>query len=296
MIHEPVLLHACVDALITNPSGVYVDVTFGAGGHSREILNKLDANGRLISFDQDIETLGNALDDPRFQLLHSNFRYIERFLDLFELNEVDGIFADLGMSSMQIDDENRGFSFRFAGLLDMRMNTAGRTAADLLNEATEKELIQILSDYGEVRNAITLAKALVAERQTRPFHEVSQLTAVLDKTWRGNHNRYFAQVFQAIRIAVNDEMSVLHELLETALGRLSSGGRLVVLTYHSLEDRMVKRFMKNGNIDGRQEKDEFGNINRPFHVITKKPILPDANEIQENPRARSAKLRIVEKK
>ena len=296
MIHEPVLLHPCIDALVTNPSGIYVDVTFGAGGHSREILNRLDANGRLISFDQDKETLGNTLDDPRFQLLHSNFRFIDRFFDLFELKTVDGIFADLGMSSMQIDDEHRGFSFRFDGILDMRMNDEGDTAADLLNKASEQKLIQILSDYGEVRNAITLAKALIVQRHQHPFHEVSQLTAVLEKTWRGNQKRYFAQVFQALRIAVNNEMVALQVLLETALERLAPGGRLVVLTYHSLEDRMVKRFMKSGNVDGRQDKDEYGNIQRPFTVITKKPILPGQKEIQANPRARSAKLRIVEKK
>ena len=296
MIHEPVLLHPCIDALVTNSSGIYVDVTFGAGGHSKEILNRLDVNGRLISFDQDKEALGNTLDDSRFQLLHSNFRFIERFFDFFELNEVDGIFADLGMSSMQIDDEHRGFSFRFDGVLDMRMNNSGPTAADLLNEASEKELIQILSDYGEVRNSITLAKAIISARNIRRYHEVNQLTAVLEKTWRGNQHRYYAQVFQAIRIAVNDEMSALQKLLETALQYLTPGGRLVVLTYHSLEDRMVKRFMKNGNISGRQDKDEYGNIERPFHVITKKPILPDIKEIQANPRARSAKLRIVEKK
>jgi 16S rRNA (cytosine1402-N4)-methyltransferase len=296
MIHEPVLLHPCIDALVINSSGTYVDVTYGAGGHSREILNRLDAKGRLISFDQDKETLGNTLDDPRFQLLHSNFRFIERFFDLFELKTVDGIFADLGMSSMQIDDEHRGFSFRFDGVLDMRMNDEGPSAADLLNEASEQQLIQILSDYGEVRNAITLAKALVEQRNQQSYHEVSQLTAVLERTWRGNQKRYYAQVFQALRIAVNDEMAALQALLETALDRLAPGGRLVVLTYHSLEDRMVKHFMKSGNVDGVQDKDEFGNIQRPFALITKKPILPGLKEIQVNPRARSAKLRIVEKK
>ncbi len=294
--HLPVLLYPSIDALVTIPSGVYVDVTYGAGGHSREILNRLDAKGRLISFDQDIETFGNALDDPRFQLLHSNFRFIERFFDLFGLETVDGIFADLGMSSMQIDDEHRGFSFRFDGVLDMRMNHQGPSAADLLNDSAESELIRILSEYGEVRNAKTLAKALIQHRHSQPFHEVGHLTAVLERTWRGNQHRYYAQVFQALRIAVNDEMAALQTLLETAFHRLSPGGKLVVLTYHSLEDRMVKRFMKSGNVEGRQEKDEYGNIMRPFTVITKKPILPDIQDIQVNPRARSAKLRIAEKK
>lgn len=296
MLHDPVLLHPCVDALVHNPDGVYVDVTFGAGGHSREILNRLSANGRLISFDQDKEALGNTLDDPRFQLLHSNFRFIERFFDYFDLATVDGIFADLGMSSMQVDDEFRGFSFRFDGKLDMRMGEQSQSAADVLNTMSAEYLQQMFSEYGEVRNARTLANAIVEHRHQQPFSDVRQFTALLERLWRGNQHRYYAQVFQALRIEVNDEMTALHDLLATARDRLAISGRLVVLTYHSLEDRMVKRFMKNGNMDGRQEKDEYGNIDRPFHIITKKPILPDKIEIQENPRARSAKLRIAEKK
>ncbi len=296
MGHEPVLLHPCADALVTNPSGVYVDVTFGAGGHSKEILKRLNANGRLIGFDQDKETFGNALDDSRFQLLHSNFRFIDRFFDLLEIDKVHGIFADLGMSSMQVDDEYRGFSFRFDGELDMRMHDSGPTAGELLDALSETELVSIFSEYGEVRNAKTLAKAIVSSRRSQSFRQVSQLTAVLAQLWRGNQPRYYAQVFQALRIAVNGEMQALEKLLRITRDRLHTRGRLVVLTYHSLEDRMVKRFMKNGNVDGRQEKDEYGNIERPFHIITKKPILPDKSEIQVNPRARSAKLRIAEKK
>lgn len=296
MLHDPVLLHPCADALVQNPSGTYVDVTFGAGGHSREILNRLNADGRLISFDQDKEALGNTLDDPRFQLLHSNFRFIERFFDYFGLDSVDGIFADLGMSSMQVDDERRGFSFRFDGKLDMRMGEQQYSAADVLNTESAEYLQQMFSEYGEVRNAKTLARAIVERREQQLFSDVRQFTALLERLWRGSQHRYYAQVFQALRIEVNDEMTALHDLLVTARDRLAPDGRLVVLTYHSLEDRMVKRFMKNGNMDGRQVKDEYGNIERPFHVITKKPILPDKTEIQENPRARSAKLRIAEKK
>lgn len=295
MKHEPVLRDECVDALVHKPSGLYVDATFGAGGHSEAILDRLDANGRLIAFDQDKDTLGNALDDPRFQLLHSNFRMIDKFIDWLGWPGIDGLFADLGMSSMQLDEDDAGFSFRYDGKLDMRMDGYGRTAAEVLNEEDERYLQEMLSSYGEVRNARTLAKAVINRRAERPFVTVADLNEVLAQHVIGHRNRYFAQVYQALRIEVNDEMTALTELLQIVLERLRPGGRLVVLSYHSLEDRMVKRFMRSGNIEGRILKDDFGHKTSVFEVLTRKPIVPDAIEIQRNSRARSAKLRIAQR-
>jgi 16S rRNA (cytosine1402-N4)-methyltransferase len=295
MLHTPVFLKESIEGLITDPNGVYLDVTYGAGGHASEVIRRLGVNGRLIGFDQDKEALGNALDDPRFTLIHSNFRYIEKFADLYDLNGVHGLIADLGVSSMQIDSTARGFSFRFEAPLDMRMGVSGMCAADYLNQDSYDDLVHMFSAYGEIRNAKTLAAEIVRHRSVSDFSTVGQLVAVLDKLYRGQRNRYFAQVFQSLRIRVNDEMAALTELMQQAFALLRSGGRLVVLTYHSIEDRLVKHYMKSGNINGLMQKDDYGNIYRPFKLITKKPMVPGPSEVSENPRARSAKLRIAEK-
>ena len=295
MLHVPVLLKECIDALVCDEEGKYVDVTFGAGNHSRHIIDRLSANGHLYGFDQDDEARGNALDDTRFTFIHSNFRFLGRYKALMGPQNLNGVFADLGMSSMQVDSEERGFSFRFDAPLDMRMSSTGQTAADVLNTLSAKDLQQLLSAYGEVRNAKTLSHAIVEQRKSKLFNEVSDLKMLLDRMARGERKRYFAQVFQALRIYVNDEMKALEEMLEAAYEMLIPGGRLVVLTYHSLEDRMVKYFMKSGNVKGELIQDDFGKIHRPFKLINKKPIAPTAEEIVINPRARSAKLRIAEK-
>ena len=294
--HQPVLLKESVDALQIHPRGLYVDVTFGGGGHSREMVGRLEAGGCLYAFDQDEEAIRNVWDDKRLVFIPSNFRYMQRFLRLRGVDQVDGILADLGVSSHQFDEGERGFSYRFDALLDMRMNAReGKTAADVLNTLDEEELQRIFSVYGEVRNAKTLAQAVVARRDRLPFVRISDLTTLLDGLAKGNRMRYFSQVFQALRITVNEEMEALEEFLVQSLRVLKEGGRLAVITYHSLEDRMVKNFFKTGNVQGEIVQDFYGNIERPWRLLTRKPILPSAAEVARNPRARSAKLRVAEK-
>ncbi len=295
--HLPVMAQPCIDGLVTNLDGVYVDATFGGGGHSRLILEHLGEQGRLVGFDQDEDALANVPEDDRFIFVQHNFRFLKRFLKLHRIREVDGILADLGVSSHQLDVPERGFSFRFDAPLDMRMNQQQEeTAATLLQQLTAEELQDILSRFGEVRNAKTLAEQLVAEQRVKPIKTIGEFLAVVDPLVRGNRARYLAQVFQALRIAVNDEMGALEDFLNQCLEVLKPGGRLVVLSYHSLEDRMVKHFLKTGNVEGVQEKDFYGNINRPFKVLTKKAELPTEEEIERNSRARSAKLRVGERK
>lgn len=286
----------CMDALGIRVGGLYVDATFGGGGHSRAILQALGGTGRLLAFDQDTDAAANAPTDGNFQFVAANFRHLKRFLRLHRANGVDGILADLGVSSHQLDEATRGFSFRFEADLDMRMNQAADlTAKRVVNEYEEEDLLRILSHYGEVRNARTLARTLVGERDFRRLNTIQDLVNAIEPCIRGKRNRYLAQVFQAIRIEVNDEMGVLEEFLQQALEVLKPGGRLVVMSYHSLEDRLVKNFMKHGNAKGEQIKDFYGNISRPFKMINRKAIEARMDEIKSNPRARSAKLRIAEK-
>lgn len=294
--HTTVLLNEAVTALAIHPNGIYVDATFGGGGHSRLILEKLGDTGRLIGFDQDLDVQQNLITDPHFVFYNHNFRELKRMLRFGGIKKTDGILADLGVSSHQFDEADRGFSYRFDAPLDMRMNqAAGKTAADILNSYDAIQLQQVFSEYGEVRNARTLAQALILSREGRRFKDISDLMAILTPLSIGDKMRYLSQVFQALRIEVNDEMGALKDFLEQSLEMLVSGGRLVVITFHSLEDRLVKNFMKSGTFDGELQTDFYGNINRPFKVISKKPIEPSAAEVKVNPRARSGKLRIAEK-
>jgi 16S rRNA (cytosine1402-N4)-methyltransferase len=296
--HEPVLLQACIDGLNLQPGGTYVDITFGGGGHSREILRQLDG-GKLFGFDQDADAKANAqaLADPRLTFVASNFRNIKRYLRLYKAEQVDGILADLGISSHQIDTPKRGFSTRFDADLDMRMNqNADRTARQVVNEYSEADLHRILGMYGEITNARTAAGAIVSARSNRPLKTVNDLKAALQRyAPRGKENKYFAQVFQALRIEVNEELQALEEFLEQVPDILKPGGRLVVMSYHSLEDRLVKNFINKGKFQGEVEKDLFGNEIKPLQSVTRKPIEATPDEIARNPRARSAKLRIAEK-
>ncbi len=296
--HNPVMLEECLEALAIKPNGIYVDVTFGGGGHSKEILRKLNDEGRLVAFDQDKDAFGNAnIDDSRFHFIPSNFRYMKRFLDFHEFLPVNGILADLGVSSHQFDDVQRGFSFRDSTKrLDMRMNQGQDfDAAHLLNEYSEERIADVLYMYGELRNSRHLAKAIVKKRKVQALHTVGDLLNVIEGEVKGMSNKFLAQLFQAIRIEVNDEMGALREFLESTLDVLVPGGRLVVMSYHSLEDRLVKNFIKSGNVHGLINKDKFGNIFRPFRQVTKKTTTPSSMEISTNPRARSAKLRVAEK-
>ena len=294
--HTSVLLNEAVDALAIKPNGIYVDATFGGGGHSAQILRGLNEQGKLIVFDQDEDVKPNLLDDPRFTFHNHNFRELKRMLRYGGVKQVDGILADLGVSSHQFDEADRGFSYRFDAALDMRMNQAdGKTAATILNTYDATKLQTVLSDYGEVRNSRTLANALVQARVGKPFKNISDLIAVMTPLSMGDKMRYFSQVFQALRIEVNDELGALKDFLLQTLEVLKPNGRLVIITFHSLEDRIVKNFMKSGNFSGELQTDFYGNITRPFKVITKKPIEPSAVEIKANSRARSAKLRIAEK-
>ena len=295
MYHKPVMLRECLEGLNIKPDGVYVDVTFGGGGHSKAILEELGEGGHLFGFDQDEDAQANVPDDARFTLIPHNFRHLKRFLKLHGKRKVDGILADLGVSSHQLDVPERGFSYRFPADLDMRMNQQGdRTAADILNTYSAADLQHLLSQYGEVRNARTLAQALVNARNQHPFRSTDDLIAVAENTARGNRAKYLAQVFQALRIEVNEEMDTLREMLAQTLEVLSPGGRLVVMSYHSLEDRLVKNFLRYGNFDNEPQKDFYGKIHRPFKLITKKAVSATGEEIKENNRARSAKLRIGE--
>jgi 16S rRNA (cytosine1402-N4)-methyltransferase len=294
--HSPVLLKESVDGLNINPDGVYVDVTFGGGGHSREILSRLGPNGRLIAFDQDTDALANAIDDPRFLLINENFRYIKRFLRFHNIRQVDGILADLGVSSHQFDVAERGFSTRFEADLDMRMNQKSSLSAyDVINEYEEKHLRQILAEYGEVKSAAGMAYAIVNSRKTEPIKNSEKLKEVLAKFLPAHKsNKILAQIYQAIRIEVNQEIEVLKEFLEQTLEVLKPTGRLSVISYHSLEDRLVKRYMRNGMFEGEPERDFFGNFEVPFKIV-EKLIVPTEEEIARNNRARSAKLRVAEK-
>lgn len=295
--HNPVLLTETVDGLNIKPDGVYVDVTFGGGGHSKEIMRHLGPNGKLFAFDQDTDALANALDDERFQLINENFRFIKRFLRLYNIKEVDGILADLGVSSHQFDVAERGFSTRFDADLDMRMNQNGNLSAyEVVNDYDETELSRLFFDYGELKNARGLAAAIVTARKTEPIKNSEQLKKVLSRFLPAHKsNKILAQIYQAIRIEVNQEMDVLKEFLEQSLALLKPGGRLSIISYHSLEDRLVKRFMKNGMFEGEPERDLFGRFDVPFKTIGKL-VVPTDEEIEQNNRARSAKLRIAEKK
>ena len=294
--HQPILLDESVEALAIQPAGVYVDATFGGGGHAVAILNKLGDKGRLIGFDQDEDAVQNALDDSRFSFIHHNFRFLKRFLKLHGIEQVDGILADLGVSSHQLDEASRGFSYRFDALLDMRMDKGGEvSAADIVNTYSAAALQHILGAYGEVRNAKTLALKIVEERKTRSIQTIHDLLAIVEPLARGQKLRYLSQVFQALRMEVNDEMGALSDFLEQAIETLKPGGRLCVITYHSIEDRMVKNFLKAGNANGEVKSDFYGNIFRPFKMISKSGVAPSPEEIRRNPRARSAKLRVGEK-
>lgn len=296
--HVPVLLGPSVDGLAVNPAGVYADVTFGGGGHSREILGRLGAGGKLYGFDQDADAERNSIADPRFVFVRSNFRYLANFLRYYGEDGIDGILADLGVSSHHFDDETRGFSFRFDGMLDMRMNTrAGKTAADVVNTYPEEQLADVLYLYGELKNARKIASVLVKARAEKPVRTIGDfLEIVRPFTSRDKEKKFLAQVFQALRIEVNDELRALKEMLRQALAVLKPGGRLSVITYHSLEDRLVKNFLKTGNFEGKAEQDFFGNVQSPFRLVNNKVIIPSAEEIAVNPRSRSAKLRVAEKR
>ena len=287
--HVPVLLKESVDGMNICPNGTYVDVTFGGGGHSREILSRLEKDGRLLGFDQDEDAERNIVDDPRFIFVRSNFRYLHNFLRYHNIEKVDAILADLGVSSHHFDDSERGFSFRFDGALDMRMNKrAGLTAADVVNTYAEERLADIFYLYGELKNSRKLASVIVKARE---FLEI-----IKPLFGREREKKELAKVFQALRIEVNQEMEALKEMLTAATEALKPGGRLVVITYHSLEDRMVKNIMKTGNVEGKTTQDFFGNLQTPFKLVNNKVIVPDEEEIERNPRSRSAKLRIAEKK
>jgi len=294
--HTSVLLHESIDGLNIQPTGVYVDATFGGGGHSKEILKKLGAGGKLFGFDQDEDAQRNALKDERFTFVQANFRELKRFLRLHDALPVDGILADLGVSSWQFDTAGRGFSYRFDGPLDMRMNRfAEKTAADVLNEYSAEQLQKMFGEFGEVRNAKTLANAIVDARTQIEFETIADLVSICEANRIGEKHKYLAQVFQAIRIEVNDELGALKELLMQSAEVIKCGGRLVVITFHSLEDRLVKNFMKHGSFDDEPVKDFYGNIEKKFKLITKKPVEANENEKKENSRSRSAKLRVAEK-
>ncbi len=295
--HIPVMLNECMEGLAIKPDGVYVDVTFGGGGHSREILSRLGKKGTLYGFDQDADAENNIPEDDRFVFVRSNFRYLSNFMRFHGETEIDGLLADLGVSSHHFDDKNRGFSFRFQGMLDMRMNTrAGKTAADILNTYTEEALSTLFYLYGELKNSRKLASVIVKARETKPLETTDEFLALITPyIGKDKEKKMLAQVFQALRIEVNDEMCALREMLQQAMRLLKPGGRLVVMTYHSLEDRLVKNFFKSGNFEGTISQDFFGNIQSPFRLINNKVITPSSEEVEVNPRSRSAKLRIAEK-
>ena len=295
--HIPVMLNECMEGLAIKPDGVYVDVTFGGGGHSKEILSRLGEKGTLYGFDQDADAENNIPEDDRFVFVRSNFRYLSNFMRFHGETEIDGLLADLGVSSHHFDDKDRGFSFRFQGMLDMRMNTrAGKTAADILNTYTEEALSTLFYLYGELKNSRKLASVIVKARETKPLETTDEFLALITPyIGKDKEKKMLAQVFQALRIEVNDEMRALREMLQQAMHLLKPGGRLVVMTYHSLEDRLVKNFFKSGNFEGTISQDFFGHIQSPFRLINNKVITPSSEEVEVNPRSRSAKLRIAEK-
>ena len=295
--HIPVLLKPAVDGLDIHPEGTYVDTTLGGGGHTREILSRLGPQGRLLGFDQDEDAERNIPDDPRFTFVRSNFRFLHNFLRYHGISQIDGLLADLGVSSHHFDDSERGFSFRFDGALDMRMNKrAGQTAADIVNTYSEERLANVFYLYGELKNSRKLAAALVKARAAAPINTIGAFLDIMKPFFgREREKKEMARVFQALRIEVNQEMEALKEMLYAATDALRPGGRLAVITYHSLEDRMVKNLIKTGNVEGKMEKDFFGNTQNPFRAVNNKVIVPDDDETARNPRSRSAKLRIAEK-
>ena len=295
--HVPVLLKQSIDGLAIRPEGIYVDVTFGGGGHSREILKQLSGRGHLYSFDQDPDAEKNIMENEHFTFVRSNFRFLQNFMQYYGVEQVDGILADLGVSSHHFDDAGRGFSFRFEGLLDMRMNKrAVKTAADIVNEYPEEKLADIFYLYGELKNSRKLASLLVKSRAKQPIQTIGDFLDIVQPLFgREREKKELAKVFQALRIEVNQEMTALKEMLLAAISLLKPGGRLSVITYHSLEDRMVKNIMKTGNIEGKLRQDFFGRIETPFKLVNNKVIVPDEEELERNPRSRSAKLRIAEK-
>lgn len=296
--HVPVLLKQSVDGLDIDRAGVYVDVTFGGGGHSREILSRLGKDGRLIAFDQDKDAEQNIIDDARFMFVRSNFRFLNNFLRYYEINKVDGILADLGVSWHHFDDSERGFSFRFDATLDMRMNRdSSLKASDVVNDYDEERLADIFYLYGELKQSHRIAAAIVKARQKNKICSVQEFVDVVKPLFpQHTEKKDMARLFQALRIEVNHEMDALRDMLLSSIEALKTGGRLVVITYHSLEDRMVKNIMKTGNLNGKVEADIFGNTKFPFKIINNRVIIPDDEEISANSRARSAKLRIAEKR
>jgi len=293
MYHNPVLLKQSVDALVTNPDGIYVDCTFGGGGHSREILSRLSDRGKLFSFDQDLDALKNTIDDPRFTLVNQNFRFLENSMLAYGISHVDGILADLGVSSHQFDEAERGFSTRSNAPLDMRMNVMqGLDAKKIINDYEEEDLANIFYQYGELRESRKLAREIVHHRKTKKINTTEDLKNLFSYIPAFKQNKFFAQVFQAIRIEVNQELEVLKEMLVQSYKILKVEGRLVVISYHSLEDRLVKRFLKNGMFEGEPQRDIYGNYAKAFELLQTKAIIPDDKEIEENSRARSAKMRI----
>lgn len=293
--HVPVLLKQSVDYLVTRPDGIYVDATFGGGGHSREIISRLDGDGRLYSFDQDQDAMANAIPDPRFTFVYGNFRYMKNFMRWYGHEKVNGILADLGVSWHHFDDSSRGFSFRFDGPIDMRMNQReGMTAADVLNDYPEEKLASLFYLYGELQSGRQLAKVIAGKRQNTRIETVSQfMETVRPVIGREREKKEMAKLFQALRMEVNHEVDALREMLESTIGLLEPGGRLVVITYHSIEDRMVKNLMKSGNIEGDVKSDFYGRRLVPFRQVCK-PVIPDNDEQTTNPRSRSAKLRVAE--
>jgi 16S rRNA (cytosine1402-N4)-methyltransferase len=296
MYHDPVLLRESIEALQVKEEGIYVDVTYGGGGHSKEILKHL-TKGSLIAFDQDQDALGNRIDDERLTLINQNFRYMRNFLKLYRAYPVDGILADLGVSSHQFDVPERGFSIRTEGALDLRMNQKNSlTAATVVNDYSPKALRDIFSQYGELRNAGRVSQAIETYRSGMPITTTRQLKEALQSCApRNQENKFFAKVFQALRIEVNDELGALKDFLQQIPEMLKPGGRLVVIAYHSLEDRLVKNFMKAGNLEGEVIKDFYGNVKSPFEVVTRKPVVPEEEEIERNNRARSARMRVAQK-
>jgi len=292
--HNPVLLNESVDALIINESGIYIDCTFGGGGHSREILNRLDGNGKLFSFDQDVDAIRNKIDDNRFELVEQNFRFLKNNLRIRGIKQVDGVLGDLGVSSHQFDTPERGFSTRFDGELDMRMNqNAKLSAKTIINEYEEEDLARVFYDFGELQGSYRLAREVIKVRANKSIETIDELKQIFSFIPKMKENKFFAQMFQALRIEVNDEMAALKDMLSQCTDVIKPGGRLVIISYHSLEDRLTKRFMKNGMFEGEPERDVFGNWSAPFKPLQSKVIIPTQEEINENPRARSAKMRIA---
>jgi 16S rRNA (cytosine1402-N4)-methyltransferase len=295
--HRPVLLNESIEGLNIKPKGTYVDLTFGGGGHARIVLEKLGKKGKLFAFDQDPGAGQNILDDKRLVFIRANFRYLRNFLRYYGVAQVDGILADLGISSYQIDQPERGFSFRSDNRLDMRMNTSsGKTAVEVLNDTPEEDLYRIFREYGEIKSTGRLVKTIITARKQSPIETTGQLETVLsDMVPQQNRSKFLARVYQAIRIEVNEEIDALREMLVQTADYIGSGGRLVVITYHSLEDRLVKNYMRTGNLEGEVKKDFYGRPETCWRLINRKVIVPTAQEIAENNRARSAKLRIAEK-